>query len=196
MGHTHYNEIANDGTTLYIATRSTGQIEEGPVGFSITNLDGEAVSWRFFEGAGETGSLPAVMIVSPSDERLLTGPRLRRSGPHDSLVVRAKLWSDCPLTRVNASIGSSEVAMTQVPGSAVWEAQLSLAGLQEGTHELTVTASDTNLRTSVDRIRVGFGNALASMPRAERDQDNAISAWPEHGLLGTQLGPNKNGRKW
>jgi Icc protein len=30
MGHTHYNELANDGTTIYAATRSTGQIEEGP----------------------------------------------------------------------------------------------------------------------------------------------------------------------
>jgi hypothetical protein len=26
MGHTHYNEIANDGRVLYAATRSTGQI--------------------------------------------------------------------------------------------------------------------------------------------------------------------------
>jgi hypothetical protein len=32
--------------------------------------------------------------------------------------------------------------------------------------------------------------------RVERDQDNALDAWPEHGLLGTQLGPNKNGKKW
>ena len=24
----------------------------------------------------------------------------------------------------------------------------------------------------------------------------ALDAWPEHGLLGTQLGPNKNGKKW
>lgn len=47
MGHTHYNEIANDGKTLYTATRSTGQIEEGPVGFSVTNLDHGVVSWRF-----------------------------------------------------------------------------------------------------------------------------------------------------
>jgi 3',5'-cyclic AMP phosphodiesterase CpdA len=39
MGHTHYNELANDGRTLYAATRSTGQIEEGPVGFSVTTLD-------------------------------------------------------------------------------------------------------------------------------------------------------------
>ncbi|RXH56271.1 ICC-like protein phosphoesterase [Granulicella sibirica] len=30
----------------------------------------------------------------------------------------------------------------------------------------------------------------------ERDQDNALEAWPEDGLLGTRLGPNKNGKKW
>jgi 3',5'-cyclic-AMP phosphodiesterase len=24
----------------------------------------------------------------------------------------------------------------------------------------------------------------------------ALDAWPAHGLLGTQLGPNKNGQKW
>ena len=32
MGHTHYNELANDGRTIYAATRSTGQVEEGPPG--------------------------------------------------------------------------------------------------------------------------------------------------------------------
>jgi Icc protein len=68
MGHTHYNEISNDGQTLYSATRSTGQIEEGPVGFSVTNLDRGIVSWRFLE----LGKLPAVVITSPSDERLMT----------------------------------------------------------------------------------------------------------------------------
>jgi Icc protein len=47
MGHTHYNEIANDGQTIYAATRSTGRIEEGPVGFSIANLDRGVVSWKF-----------------------------------------------------------------------------------------------------------------------------------------------------
>ena len=49
MGHTHYNELSNDGRTLYSATRSTGQIEEGPVGFSVVSLDGDAVSWHFVE---------------------------------------------------------------------------------------------------------------------------------------------------
>jgi hypothetical protein len=45
MGHTHYDEIAHDGHAIYTATRSTGQIEEGPVGFSVTNLDHGVVSW-------------------------------------------------------------------------------------------------------------------------------------------------------
>jgi len=85
MGHTHYNEIANDGRTLYTATRSTGQIEEGPVGYSVTNIDGDVVSWRFIE----LGKLPVVVITSPSDERLLT----KSSGkPHGTLKVRAKFW--------------------------------------------------------------------------------------------------------
>lgn len=57
-----------DGRTLYSATRSTGQIEEGPVGYSVTNLDGNVVSWRFVE----LGRLPIAVITSPSDERLLT----------------------------------------------------------------------------------------------------------------------------
>jgi hypothetical protein len=62
-----YNEIANDGQALYSATRSKGQIE-GPVGYSVTNIDGDVVSWRFIE----LGKLPVVVITSPSDERLLT----------------------------------------------------------------------------------------------------------------------------
>ena len=49
MGHTHYNELSNDGHTLYTATRSTGTDRRGAtVGFSVTNLDnGIVVSWRF-----------------------------------------------------------------------------------------------------------------------------------------------------
>jgi hypothetical protein len=31
---------------------------------------------------------------------------------------------------------------------------------------------------------------------APRAQANALTAWPEHGLLGTLPGLNKNGRRW
>jgi hypothetical protein len=87
MGHTHYNEIANDGHTLHTATRSTGQVEEGSVGFSVANLDSRSVSWRFFE----LGKRPAVMITSPSDERLMADSDPIQGHRGDSLVVRARI---------------------------------------------------------------------------------------------------------
>jgi 3',5'-cyclic-AMP phosphodiesterase len=33
-------------------------------------------------------------------------------------------------------------------------------------------------------------------PRRPGDDGNTIGAYPEKGIFGTQLGPNKNGRKW
>jgi hypothetical protein len=56
---------------LYTATRSTGQVEEGPVGFSVTNIDSGIVSWRF----KPLGEWLLVMITAPSDERLKTHHR-------------------------------------------------------------------------------------------------------------------------
>lgn len=70
MGHTHYNELANDGQTIYATTRSTGQIEEGPPGFSLTLIDDDVVSWKF----KEHGPWPFVMITSPADEKLIIRP--------------------------------------------------------------------------------------------------------------------------
>jgi hypothetical protein len=66
-GHTHYNELANDGRTLYAATRSTGQIEEGPVGFSVITLDAGVISWKF----KPLSEWPLVVITSPGDRRLI-----------------------------------------------------------------------------------------------------------------------------
>jgi 3',5'-cyclic-AMP phosphodiesterase len=65
----------------------------------------------------------------------------------------------------------------------------------EGVYSLVVTVEDARGNVATDEIRVVSGDP-AERPRSERDQDNALEAWPEHGLLGTQLGPNKNGKKW
>lgn len=70
-GHTHYNELLNDGRVVYGATRSTGQVDEGDVGYSLHAVDGEAVSWRF-KPLGIP--FPFVMITSPADRRLVTRP--------------------------------------------------------------------------------------------------------------------------
>ena len=113
MGHTHYNEIANDGRVLYSATRSTGQIEEGPVGYSITNIDGDVVSWRFVE----LSKLPVVIITSPSDERLLTNMSKTRRG---HLRDRAKFWGEAEVVRAIAHLDGHDVFMEQVEMSQVW----------------------------------------------------------------------------
>jgi MFS family permease len=43
-------------------------------------------------------------------------------------------------------------------------------------------------------VRSEPAGELPDQQRLERD--HALSAWPEHGLLGAKLGPNKNGKKW
>jgi Icc protein len=186
MGHTHYNEIANDGRTLYSATRSTGQIEEGPVGYSITNLDGDVVSWRFVE----LGVLPVVVITSPSDDRLLT----KSSGTlQGTLTVRAKFWGKAEAVKATVYLDGQAVFMKRIPDSHVWEADVSAS--REGVHLLKVSIEDARARVASDAIRITIGQR-AERDYMERDQNNALQAWPEHGLLGTQLGPNKNGKKW
>jgi hypothetical protein len=193
MGHTHYNEIANDGRTLYTATRSTGQTEEGPVGFSVTNIDGGITSWRFLE----SGKLPLVVITSPGDERLLTRSDEKERRSEELLRVRAKIWGRVKPDRVQACMGESKGSLHQLSGSKVWEGTLLNAEISDGIHTLRVTAEDFEGKITEDSIRVLIGpDAGPLRSRPERDRDNALAAWPEHGLLGTQLGPNKNGRKW
>jgi Icc protein len=186
MGHTHYNEIANDGRTLYCATRSTGQIEEGPVGYSVTNIDGDVVSWRFVE----LGKLPVVVITSPSDERLVTSSS---GNPQGNLRVRAKFWGEAEAVRATADLDGHTVPMKRVENCQVWQADVPTP--HAGVYPLKVSVEDARGRIATDEIRLVSGDLMAR-ERVERDQDNALGAWPEHGLLGTQLGPNKNGKKW
>ena len=186
MGHTHYNEIANDGRTLYSATRSTGQIEEGPVGYSVMNIDSDEVSWRFIE----LGKLPIVVITSPTDERLMTASTINAQ---PTLRIRAKFWGPAEAVKATAHLDGQDLPMERVENSQVWEtyAPATLKGL----HSLVVSVEDEQGNLATDAIRIVTGDAN-QRERVERDQDNALEAWPEHGLLGTQLGPNKNGKKW
>lgn len=192
MGHTHYNEIANDGRTLYTATRSTGQVEEGPIGFSIANIDHGVISWRFLELL----QLPVVMITFPADERLLTDSIFQQETPSRLLYVRAKAWGNS-IQRVWAEFEGSIITLNQIAWSNVWESKFPIEDLADGIYPLRVVAEDSDGQIAADCIRIVFGSTVSSpRQRAPRDQDNALEPWPEHGLLGTQLGPNKNGRKW
>lgn len=193
MGHTHYNEVANDGRTLYTATRSTGQIEEGPVGFSVTNIDGPVISWKFLP----LGTLPAVFITSPADERFITEQNAATLVVKGSVRIRAKAWSTVPVRSMFAKLGETSVQLSPIAGSQVWEGSLQDRSLPDGIYALSLEMTDEAGKQASDEIRIVLGeSAYAAPTRAERDQDNALEAWPERGLLGTQLGPNRFGRKW
>ncbi len=193
MGHTHYNELANDGRIIYAATRSTGQIEEGPAGFSVTTLDDGVVSWKF----KTIREWPLVMVTSPADERLIIDPGSASQVVRGPLQVRARVWGSS-VQSVTLTVGEGEPGpMAKLDGST-WGREWDPRQLEDGGYELTVTAWDGEARQANDRIvvRVNRSGTYDPAGRREPDYENAIGAWPEKHILGTQLGPNENGHPW
>ncbi len=193
MGHTHYNELANDGRTIYSATRSTGQIEEGPPGFSITAIDGEVVSWKF----KERGSWPFVMITSPAEERLITRPHSPRHVLRDRVSIRANVWGarGANAASVTCSVdGAREEPMQFADGG--WELNWNSRDVADGSHRIVVRAAHDG-REAHDAISVLVNQAgrYRCPARSAVDYENVLGAYPEKSILGTQLGPNENGTK-
>jgi 3',5'-cyclic-AMP phosphodiesterase len=195
MGHTHYNEIANDGRTIYAATRSTGQIEEGPAGFSIANLDDGVVSWKF----KPLGTWPFVMITSPADQAFIIDPGQPQQVVRGVTEVRAKTWDALGVVSAECRIDDGPwQPMRRVGTSAAWGCAWDTGASADGPHLVTVRVKTADGREASDTISAltsqsGRYEMLQCRPG---DDVNAIGAYPEKGILGTQLGPNKNGCKW
>jgi Icc protein len=51
-------------------------------------------------------------------------------------------------------------------------------------------------RIGMDTIEVAVGHYMPTRRRENGGDADAIGVWTEKGVLGTQLGPNKYGRKW
>ena len=190
MGHTHYNELANDGHTIYAATRSTGQIEEGPVGFSVMAVDRGIVSWRF----KPLDAWPFVLITSPADRRLVTNPEGANQVVHGHFDVRALAWGGEGIVACSCRIDDGPwLAMSRVSGTPSWQCG---CDAPDRDFSLTVRSSDAAGKSDADTIRVAGTSYCAPQRRADGSDADAIGAWPEKHILGTQLGPNRNGRKW
>ncbi len=182
MGHTHYNELGNDGRTIYAATRSTGRAEEGPLGFSVGAVDGGAVSWRF----KTLGSAwPLVQITAPADRRLVTDRSAGGGG-----AIRARAWDETGIARVTCQVDdAAPVGMRR--NGAGWSCPWRADG---GEHRITVRAEAASGTAGEDTILAG-GTAARMGPSSGSDA-HSIGAWKERHVLGTQLGPNRNGHKW
>jgi 3',5'-cyclic-AMP phosphodiesterase len=186
MGHTHYNEISNDGRTIYAATRSTGQIEEGGVGFAFAAIDRGAVSWRF---KTLESSWPFVMITSPTDRRLAIAPHSGEGNVCNE--VRASTWGAVPIAQAEFRIDEQAWSPMYGGDGGLFSAELSAPG---GSFRLSVRVTDQQRNQDTDIIEVApFVRAVGKPTGSDV---RSIGAWPERQLLGSQLGPNRNGRKW
>jgi len=190
-GHTHYNELLNDGYVVYGATRSTGQIEEdrGRAGFAIVTVHDGVPSWRF---RTLDAAWPHVPIVSPCDRRLVTRPADPNQVPRPgSVSVTALVHGATDDSDVTLEHGSTATPMTR-GADGWWRGEVSL---DAGLHALRVTCDDS--QDTID-VLVRGGDAIPKrrLPVAPGQDCHAIGAWPIAGIDGAQLGPNKNGAGW
>ncbi|AWB22867.1 metallophosphoesterase [Methylobacterium currus] len=185
MGHTHYNELANDGRTVYAATRSTGQIEEGPVGYAVAALDGGVVSWRF-KDLGRPW--PFVLITAPADRRLA-----HESGHAvgERFILRALVLGSAERVEYRIDEGPWQ-AMAREDGARCYAADVVWPA---GAQVVAVRATGRGSEDS-DAIEPATDPTSLPISRGIGSDADALGAWPERGLLGTQLGPNRNGRQW
>jgi 3',5'-cyclic-AMP phosphodiesterase len=193
MGHTHYNELANDGHIVYATTRSTGQIEEGPPGFSVTTLDDGVVSWKF----KPIGEWPIVMVTSPADQRLVSDAMNPAQLICDQVQVRARVWGDM-IENVTIAIDGGSGAPMRAVDESTWSTVWNARECSNGLHRLTVTAGTKDNRSTNGSILVLANRSgyVESRIGSAEDYDNTLGAWPEKHILGTQLGPNENGHQW
>ena len=191
-GHTHYSELLNDGRVVYGATRSTGEIEEGGgrPGFSIVTVHGRVPSWRFKESGG---AWPFVQIVAPADLRLVTRPADATQVPRPGMVeIVAKLFGASAGPVTLSVDGGPPQPMAAIPGTALWTLP---TPLDAGLHRIAVAAGRD--RDVIEILVRGEDDIpRRGVPIAPGRDIHAIGRWPEHGIEGSRLGPNKNGRRW
>jgi hypothetical protein len=159
-------------------------------------VDGSVASWRFKE---LDRPWPFVLITSPADHRLIFDPTQPDQVPVGAFSVRAKVFGDAVVgVSLNLEDGAP-ITMIEDPTSAGrWKGEA--PALVPGRHSIDVEATIADGAADRDSLRVLVADAPASeRPRLKVHAGHdlhSIGSWPEHGLLGTQLGPNKNGRKW
>jgi hypothetical protein len=180
-GHTHYNDIANDGATIYAATRSLSRLSEGPAGYSIINVDSGVISWKF----KQLDSWPFVMITSPSDKVMLTNSRHIVRG---LTTVRAKVWDDQNVVKVTMQIdGGLAVPMHRIGETYMWSAQFDAEKAADGDHKIKVRVTGAGGNTDSDVITVLVNRAGIMQPsnRQFGPEGNSVGSYTEKGLLGT-----------
>lgn len=134
------------------------------------------------------------MITSPADRRMVTRPDLRDQLPSGRTTFRAKAWGASGITRVDCGLGDSEwQPMNFSASEQVWTLDSEIPG---GAFQVCVRATDRAGATGFDSIEAISTVDETQKRRADGSDRDSISAWEEKHIMGTQFGPNRNGRKW
>jgi Icc protein len=134
-GHTHYGQAANDGRNVVITTRSIGDPEGGPPGFTVAFFHGDdlAVTYRTVENSG-----PVVLITHPRDKLLATGPAHVVRGPDQA---RVRVWCDAPRI-VRGQLDDGAWLPLELVGPQDWACALAGERLAKGEHCFRASATD------------------------------------------------------
>lgn len=211
MGHTHYNELAHDGRTLYAAARSVGQNEDGSVGYAVSAIDGPVASWRF---KALDRSWPFVLITSPADRRVATRPVTNENAGmvgdgRGRIKVRAVVLSDVPPKYVHCRAGTGAwhamEALTSATSATarvyeVWlpwpkdARKIQVEAVNESWKGHGPDHVDTDV---IEPVSFTEWDLTAPMiPDKPGSDVPRVDAWVQKGVRGDQLGPNRAGRKW
>ncbi len=144
-GHTHYGQVANDGRNVVIATRSIGDPEGGPPGYTIGYVHGEnlAFTYRSVEDDG-----PVVLVTHPRGVLFATGPRHVVAG---SDWLRVRTWSASPMAAVRGRLNDGRWFPLDRSDTGDWSAPLPGDQLAKGEHVFEVEVVDGNGRRGGQR---------------------------------------------
>jgi hypothetical protein len=158
----------------------------------VTTLDAGVISWRF----KPLSEWPLVVITSPSDRRLIVDAANPAQVVRGKVRVGARIWGE-QIENVTLSIDGNLVQSLNAMGGSTWAAEWDSTQTEDGTHVLSVTTTVAGRQTT-DSISILVNQRGVYTPpvRHALDYENALGAWPEKHILGTQLGPNENGRHW
>jgi len=114
-----------------------------------------------------------------------------------AIQVRARTWGE-EVKSVSLTIGTGwEEQMTRSTDT-LWLCEWDSTRVPDGLHVLAVRAQHRGGECADDKILalVKQDGVYPSADRKPGDHENALGAWLGKHILGTQLGPNKNGRAW
>ena len=164
-GHTHYWQLANDGRNIAVATRSIGDPEGGPPGYTLACFHGDdlAVAFRSVEDRG-----PIAMITHPRESILATGPAHVVRGPDQ---IRVRTWPEDTVTEVRGRVHGGPwvtLEVDELVGSC-WSAPLHGDRLCKGEHTLEVEVRDEDDGAGFRLIRFAVDptGRYTAVPRVE-----------------------------